>query len=88
MGIKSRQYQASVLLCAALLISLQPALAQFVQQGPKLVGTGAVGRASQGTSVALSGNGDTALIGGPGDDRSMGAVWVFVKKPKKHHKKP
>ncbi len=60
----------------------------WTQQGPKLVGTGAVGRASQGTSVALSGDGDTALIGGPGDDRSMGAVWAFVEKPKKHHKKP
>jgi hypothetical protein len=37
---------ASAVLCAALLFSSQPALAQFVQQGPKLVGTGAVGAAN------------------------------------------
>src|SRR5256885_6316153 len=39
------------LLAAALLFSSQVALAQFSQQGPKLVGTGAVGSAVQGVSV-------------------------------------
>ena len=51
----------------------------WTQQGPKLVGTGAVGRASQGSSVALSGDGDTALDGGTGDNHSVGAAWVFVR---------
>ena len=36
----------------------------WTQQGPKLVGTGAVGTAEQGWSVALSADGNTALIGG------------------------
>jgi hypothetical protein len=41
----------------------QPALAQFTQQGSKLVGTGAVGAAFQGQSVALSSDGNTATVG-------------------------
>jgi hypothetical protein len=59
------------------------------QQGKKLVGSGAVGGARQGTSVALSADGNTALIGGPNDnpwDRSVpfglgpaGAAWVFTR---------
>jgi hypothetical protein len=47
-----------------LLFSSQTALAQFTQQGPKLVGTGAVGTAEQGTSIALSSDGNTAIVGG------------------------
>ena len=50
----------------------------WTQQGSKLVGTGAVGHAYQGYSVALSGDGDTALVGGFGDNRGVGAAWVFV----------
>jgi hypothetical protein len=50
----------------------------WTQQGDKLVGTGAVG-ALQGSSVALSGNGNTALVGGPLDNRSQGATWVFTR---------
>jgi len=38
------------------------------QQGKKLVGSGAVGAASQGMSLALSADGNTALIGGPSDN--------------------
>ena len=37
----------------------------WTQQGAKLVGTGAVGHAGQGWSVALSADGNTALVGGP-----------------------
>jgi hypothetical protein len=37
-----------------LFLSSQLALAQFTQQGPKLVGGGVVGNAAQGQSVALS----------------------------------
>ena len=34
----------------------------WTQQGDKLVGTGSVGVASQGTSVALSADGNTAIV--------------------------
>ena len=50
----------------------------FEQLGAKLVGTGAAGHAQQGYSVALSFTGATALIGGPYDDNSAGAAWVFA----------
>ena len=30
-------------------------------------------------SVALSSHGNTALIGGPGDDTGIGAAWVFLR---------
>lgn len=39
-------------------------LAQFSQQGPKLVGAGAVGNANQGNSVSLSADGNTAIVRG------------------------
>lgn len=44
-----------------------------------LVGTGAVGTASQGEFVAISGDGNTMAVGGTGDTSNTGAVWVFVK---------
>ena len=47
--------------------------------GTKLFGAGAVGNAGQGASVALSADGNTALVGGPGDDMSRGAAWVFTR---------
>ena len=52
------------------------------QQGSKLVGTGAVNipyAAYQGWSVALSSDGNTALVGGIQDDTAKGAVWVFSR---------
>jgi hypothetical protein len=70
---------ASILIFAALLFSPQLALAQFTQQGPKLVGTGAVGQlVEQGFSVALSADGNIALVGGPSDG-DAGTVWVFTR---------
>ncbi len=48
------------------------------QQGGKLVGTGGVGSSSQGQSVALSGDGSTAFIGGPDDNNPVGAAWAFA----------
>lgn len=47
------------------------------QEGGKLVGTGASGLAGQGESVALSADGNTAIVGGPGDSLAEGAAWVF-----------
>jgi hypothetical protein len=51
----------------------------WTQQGGKLVGTGAVGAAAQGISVALSADGNTAIVGGPLDDTNAGAAWVYVR---------
>ena len=48
------------------------------QQQAELLGTGAVGPAEQGWSVALAADGNTAVIGGPDDD-GQGAAWVFVR---------
>jgi hypothetical protein len=53
--------------------------AVWSQQGDKLVGTGAVGNASQGASVSLSGDGNTAIVGGPSDDGSAGATWEYTR---------
>jgi len=60
------------------------------QQGGKLVGSGANGPADQGYAVAISGDGNTIIVGGPGDDTvcslgsgsgcfGIGAVWVFTR---------
>src|SRR5262249_3326939 len=51
----------------------------WTQQGKKLVGSGAVGAARQGMAVALSGDGDTAIVGGPADNSYIGAAWVFTR---------
>jgi hypothetical protein len=69
---------AAALVLGSLWLS-EPALAQFEQQA-KLTGTGAVGRADQG-SVALSADGNTAVVGGPDDDYNnrVGAAWVFTR---------
>jgi hypothetical protein len=50
----------------------------WTQQGGKLTGGGATGKAEFGASVALSADGSTALVGGYGDDGSKGAAWVFT----------
>jgi hypothetical protein len=57
----------------------------WTQQGSKLVGIGAVGNAQQGSSVALSADGQTAIVGGPVDNGGTiepGAAWVFVERSK------
>jgi hypothetical protein len=51
----------------------------WTQQGSKLTGGGEAGEGEFGSSVALSEDGDTALIGGPEDDTATGAVWVFTR---------
>jgi len=71
-------FVAAVLIFAGLLFSSQLALTQFTQQGSKLVGINALGPASQGWSVALSGDGNTAIVGGREDDSGTGAAWVFT----------
>ncbi|MEA2163630.1 MAG: hypothetical protein QOK37_1757 [Thermoanaerobaculia bacterium] len=52
----------------------------WTQQGTKLAGSGAVGTfVRQGYSVCLSGDGNTAIIGGPFDNSNAGAAWVFTR---------
>jgi hypothetical protein len=82
--VSPRLFGALVLISAALLFSSQLALAQFSQQGSKLVGTGAVGAADQGYSVALSADGNTAIVGGVldnnnGHNMGIGAAWVYTR---------
>jgi hypothetical protein len=69
----------AALVVAALIFSPQLVLAQFTQQGPKLVGTDATGAAQQGLSVAVSADGNTAIVGGPEDNSNAGAAWVFTR---------
>jgi len=49
------------------------------QQGGKLVGTGNTGAANQGISVSLRANGNTAIVGGTGDNGYRGAAWVYTR---------
>jgi len=51
----------------------------FIQQGAKLTGGGEVGSGEFGSSVALSADGNTALVGAPGDSGGVGAAWVFTR---------
>jgi hypothetical protein len=56
----------------------------WVQQGMKLVGSGAVWPttgygAYQGVSVSLSADGNTALVGGSDDNNKLGATWVWKR---------
>jgi hypothetical protein len=53
----------------------------WTQQGSKLTGSGESGAGWFGVSVALSSDGNTALIGGPGDNSWVGAAWVFTPPP-------
>ncbi len=43
------------------------------------MGSGGIGLQLQGISVALSADGNTALIGALGDNNDTGAVWVFTE---------
>ena len=71
------------LLFPVLLFSTAARAQLFSQQGSKLVGSGAINQPNsnqtsgvngvdQGTSVALSSNGNTALVGGPNDTTALG----------------
>jgi hypothetical protein len=52
---------------------------KWEQQGPALTGGEEIGEGRFGYSVALSALGNTALIGGRGDDSGVGAAWVFTR---------
>jgi hypothetical protein len=69
----------SVIMLLCSLLSPTLAQAQFTQQGPKLVATDAIGDPRLGASVSLSGDGNTAIVGGYGDNDFSGAVWVYTR---------
>jgi hypothetical protein len=69
---------ASILLGAALLLLPSPAQAQYTQQA-KLPATSPIGNPVAGYSVALSADGNTALMGGINDNSGVGAVWSSVR---------
>ena len=51
----------------------------WTQPGSKLpTGTGTVGPAQQGISVAVSADGTTAVVGGNTDSSNVGAAWVYA----------
>ena len=72
-------FPAGVVFVCVVLLSAHQALAQLPQQGPKLVGTGALGNAQQGISVSLSADGNTAIVGGFRDNSLAGAAWVWTR---------
>jgi len=45
----------------------------------ELTGEGEAGQGRFGKSVALSGDGETALVGAPSDDENVGAAWGFAR---------
>src|SRR5207302_7169273 len=49
------------------------------QQGSKLIGGEESGNGQLGEGVALSADGNTAVVGGPSDNSNVGAAWVFVR---------
>ena len=49
------------------------------QQGNRLTPNNNSGMSSFGQAVSLSGDGNTALIGGSFDNSTMGAAWVFTR---------
>jgi hypothetical protein len=51
----------------------------WTQQGPPLIGSGNVGNSGQGVSVAISADGNTALVGGNNDNNGQGAAWIFTR---------
>jgi hypothetical protein len=51
----------------------------WAQQGPKLIADDEPDQSAFGWSVALSADGNTALIGGYLDSNKLGAAWVFTR---------
>lgn len=49
----------------------------WAQQGAKITGADEVSEGRFGSSVALSGDGRTALVGGRGNENGLGAAWIY-----------
>jgi hypothetical protein len=56
-----------------------PAPRTAIAQQAKLVGSGAIGQSWQGWSSAVSGDGNTVVVGGLNDDTVNGAAWIFTR---------
>jgi hypothetical protein len=52
---------------------------RYRQHGSKLTPAGATAGGAFGTSLALAGNGATAVIGAAGDNHAAGAAWIFSR---------
>lgn len=56
---------------------------QKLNAGSERLSAGSSGEPAErsrfGWSVALSGGGDTALVGAPGEDNGVGAAWIFTR---------
>jgi hypothetical protein len=50
---------------------------QWTQKGEKQVGTGGIGMGYQGSSVAISADGNYAFVGGSQDNGTFGASWAY-----------
>lgn len=77
--MNARYPAARIALIVATLLASHTVFAQFVQQGPKLVGSGTVGASLQGDAVAVSADGNTAIIGGRLDNLGLGAAWIWTR---------
>jgi hypothetical protein len=77
--VRRREEKTVARQAGAVLGILFLAHAQSTQRGSKLVGTGAVGAASQGTSVAISTDRNPGIVGGYTDNSNAGAVWVYTR---------
>jgi FG-GAP repeat len=55
--------------------------AAWLQQGPKLTGSGEIGAGAFGLKLALSADGNTALIGGTDDDNPINRRRLVIRKP-------
>jgi hypothetical protein len=64
---------------SAVNFEVKPALYPATQQGNKLMGTNTVGAAHQGRSVAISADGNTAIVGGYTDNSNTGAAWIYTR---------
>jgi IPT/TIG domain/FG-GAP repeat len=81
----SRTRLLVALICAALAQALvatttsaQPLTSNpLFERDEQLLSTNSLEHARFGLSAALSGDGSTALLGGPGEESSVGAAWVF-----------
>jgi len=77
--MKLPRFGVLLMVVSAVLLAPLAATAQLPQQGAKLVGAGAIGTALQGISVSISSDGNTAIVGGYGDNSNAGAAWVYVR---------
>jgi hypothetical protein len=49
------------------------------QQAGPLAGFGIIGAAKLGTSVSISDDGNTVVVGGPGQNGNIGAIWIYTR---------